>query len=459
MSPTGTTSNEFPPQTEGHVGPPLLSRRGFPAKSDAAGRALRMRKPHENLTHLQSISPEKNPGDVVRSRAAPARRIPLCEPVLGEPEKRRLMQCIDSGFVSSVGPMVEEFERQFAARVGTRHAVATASGTAALHAALRALGVGSGDRVIVPDLTFVASMNPVLYCSAEPVLVDVDRDTWCLDPRLFRDTCRERARRGRPVRAVVPVHLYGCACDMPAILRTAQDLGIAVVEDATEGLGTLLNGRQVGTFGRLGCFSFNGNKMLTTGAGGMVVTDDGELAARVRYLISQARDSGEEYAHGDLGYNYRMSNLAAALGVAQLERLQDHVAAKRRIAARYRRALESMPGVRGHPEPPGVENCFWLYSIVLDSPARRDAWARGLAARGIQTRRFFTPLHKQAYRRTAVRSRPHRAGEDAGTAGEYLAARGLHLPSSPDLTEDDQEFVIEEIRRLAGDAAAPPRDS
>jgi len=407
-----------------------MSPTGITCEDQSAGHASE----HGDLTVDRTPSP------------APARRIPLCEPVLGEQEKRRLAECIDSGFVSTVGPMVTEFERAFAARVGARNAVATASGTAALHVALRALDIREGDCVVVPDLTFVASVNPVLYCSGSPVLVDVSRETWCLDPALFDETCRKLARQGAPVKAVIPVHLYGCACDMTEIVRIAREQDIAVVEDATEALGTSLGGQQVGTFGHIGCFSFNGNKMMTTGAGGMVVTDDDSLAERVRYLVNQAKDAREQFVHRDMGYNYGMSNLAAAVGLAQLERLEARLAAKRRIAERYTRALEPLDGVALQPEPPDVENCFWLYSILLDSQPRRDAWQRSLAAQGIQTRGFFKPLHRQPYRPGRVHSRLGESpSPDAETASEYVAARGLHLPCSPNLTEPDQQFVIEQI--------------
>ena len=219
--------------------------------------------------------------------------IPLSEPILGEPEKRWLLKCVDSGYASSIGPLVGEFERQFAEKVGARHAIATASGTAALHVSLCALGIGPGHSVIVPDLTFVASMNPVLYCGATPVLLDVDRDTWCLDTRLLRETCRVLSRDRCDLKAIIPVHLYGCPCDLQDIRDVAREFGLRVVEDATEALGTTWHGKAAGTWGDLGCFSFNGNKLITTGAGGMVVTDSPALAEKVRYLVNQARDSAD----------------------------------------------------------------------------------------------------------------------------------------------------------------------
>ncbi len=384
--------------------------------------------------------------------------IPLSDPLLGEPEKRWLTRCIDSGYVSSVGPLIGEFERQFAAKVGARYAVATACGTAALHVALRALGIGRGHSVIVPDLTFVASMNPVLYCGAEPALLDVDRDTWCLDARLLEDTCRLLYRDRGGVKAIIPVHLYGCPCDMAAIRAIAAEFGIAVIEDATEALGTMIHGRAAGTWGDLGCFSFNGNKLITTGAGGMVVTDSPALAEKVRYLVNQARDSADAYQHSEMGYNYRLSNLAAAMGLAQLERFDSLLAAKRAIAARYREALERLPMLRVHPEPAGSSNCFWLYSIVLHHPRLRDVWLRSLNAAGIQARRFFTPLHRQPYVRQAL-WRQGRNGPEQGLMGrsDRLAACGINLPSSANLSRADQQIVIDHLLRLAHADVAPSR--
>jgi perosamine synthetase len=401
------------------------------------------------------------PAVTTPERAAPPRpapqapvTIPLCEPLLGEAEKRWLLACVDSGYVSSVGPLLGEFERRFAARVGAGHAVATASGTAALHVALRAAGVRPGDAVAVPDLTFVASVNPVLYCGAAPVLVDVERDGWCLDPALFRQACAAGRASGRPIRAVIPVHLYGCACDMPAILDVAREFGVEVVEDATEGLGTTLGGRHAGTFGRAGCFSFNGNKMMTTGAGGMVVTDDAELARHIRYLVNQARDDAELFVHNAMGYNYRMSNLAAALGLAQLERLDHAIDCKRRIARAYGAALAPFGGVTLHPERDGARNGFWLYSLALDAPPALALWRAALAAEGIQTRRFFTPLHRQPYLRgVPMVPAPRRGDPDAATASACLAARGLHLPCSAGLPPQDQDIVIRAVTRLASSPA------
>ena len=382
--------------------------------------------------------------------------IPLSEPILGEPEKRWLLKCVDSGYASSVGPLVGEFERRFAEKVGARHAIATASGTAALHVSLRALGIGPGHSVIVPDLTFVASMNPVLYCGATPVLLDVDRDTWCLDTRLLRETCRVLSRDRCDLKAIIPVHLYGCPCDLQDIRDVAREFGLRVVEDATEALGTTWYGKAAGTWGDLGCFSFNGNKLITTGAGGMVVTDSPALAEKVRYLVNQARDSADTYRHSEMGFNYRLSNVSAAIGLAQLERFQQILDAKRAIAARYREAFHTLSPLQIHPEPAGSNNSFWLYSIVMNSPRLRDAWIRSMNSAGIMARRFFTPLHRQPYVHQPLWRRG-RHGPEQGWMGQSdrLSACGINLPSSPTLTERDQQIVIDHILRLTQKAAAP----
>lgn len=379
--------------------------------------------------------------------------IPLSDPVLGNRELQRLQECIQSGFVSSVGPLVQEFERAFAAKVGTRFAVATASGTAALHVSLRALGLKPGEAVIVPDLTFVASVNPALYCGAQPVLVDVHPETWCLDPQLFRDVCQILRRERCELKAVIPVHLYGTCCDMTEIVEIASEYGLHVVEDATEALGATWRGRAAGTWGDLGCFSFNGNKLITTGAGGMVVTDSPALAEKVRYLVSQARDSANSYRHSEMGYNYRLSNLAAALGLAQLERLDDLLRAKRAIAQCYRCALQNLPALQTHPEPAGMVSSFWLYSIVLANPSLRDGWIKALNDSGIMARKFFTPLHRQPYLdRPLWRSSRH--GPELAAAGhsDLLAAAGINLPCSANLCAEDQKAVIDKIRALAARA-------
>jgi len=370
--------------------------------------------------------------------------IPLAEPVLGVAERRALARCVASGFVSSSGPMVGEFERHFAEAVGTRYAVATSSGTAALHVSLAALGIERGDRVAAPDLTFVATVNPVLYCGATPVLIDVTPDDWCLDPEALRQACR----RTTGLKAVIPVHLYGNACDMDAIRAVAREFGLFVVEDATEALGTRLRGRQVGTLGDVGCFSVNGNKLITTGAGGMVVTNSHSLADRVRHLVNQARVDPLHYRHDEAGFNYRMSSVAAAMGLAQLSRLESLIAGRRRMARRYADAFGELPGITVQPEPGNVRSCFWLYSILVDRPDRQTTLLDEMRRAAITPRPFFTPLHRQPYLNTPVWRAVGMARCGTATVSAQLAARGLNLPSSYSLTARQQDRVVTVIRNF-----------
>lgn len=344
-------------------------------------------------------------------------------PNLGEREKEALARCIDSTYVSTAGPYIEEFETRFAAYVGASCAVAVQSGTAALHIALAELGVGAGDEVIVPTLTFAASVNPVLYCGANPVLVDVNPDTWTLDADEVEKAITSRTK------AVMPVHLYGNPCDMDSLCALCAERRIALIEDATESLGGTWRGQCTGTFGAFGCFSFNGNKLITTGGGGMVVTNDPDHADHIRFLVNQARDVSKGYYHPEMGYNYRMTNLEAALGLAQLERLDGFLAAKRRFASIYRDVLGELPGVAFQCETPGGESAWWLPSLTVEHPSI-PALQKALADHAVPTRRVFSPLHTFPYLKgCAPRSCPH--------AGR-IHKQGLNLPAS---TMNDGEAV------------------
>ena len=274
----------------------------------------------------------------------------LDAPNLGEREKAKLCECVDSTYVSTAGPFVPEFEERFAGYLGVPSAVAVQSGTAALHVALAEIGIGPGDEVIVPALSFVASVNPVLYAGATPVLVDVDPETWTLDMAKVRKALTPRTK------AVIPVHIYGNPCDMDALLEICEQHSIAVVEDATESLGGTWRGKPTGTLGEFGCFSFNGNKLITTGGGGMVTARDAERAKRVKFLVNQSRDASKGYYHPELGYNYRMTNLEASLGLAQMERIDDFLQKKRTFARIYKEALDGLPGVALQKETPGGES-------------------------------------------------------------------------------------------------------
>jgi len=366
-------------------------------------------------------------------------------------EARYLRECIDTNWVSYVGPFVTRFEVAFADALSVPHAIAMNSGTAALHLALLAAGVGPDDEVIVPDLTFIAPANAVRYCGGEPVFIDVTADHWYLDPEKvatflskecepFADGTRDRVT-GKRVKAIIPVHLLGHPADIDPILELAARFRLEVIEDATESLGSLYKERPPGTFGLAGCFSFNGNKIITSGGGGMLTTSSDAVARRSRYLSTQARADGVEYVHMDVGYNYRLTNLQAAVGLAQLEQLASHVERKRSIAKRYDKGLGGLPGIRTPSEATWAKSTFWLYTILVEPPAQRSSREviAELASSGIEARPLWAPLHQQ---------RPYRESRTFGL-GQSLAIyeRAVSLPSSVDLTIEDQDRVVAAVRQ------------
>lgn len=383
-----------------------------------------------------------------------AARIVLAEPLLGGNARAYLNECLDTNFVSSVGPFVGRFEKAFAEVVGSRHAVACASGTAAIHLAFRVLDIGPDDDVVVPTLTFVASANPVRYVGATPLLVDAEAHTFNLDPALVVDELDQRARAGRRQPAAIEVvHLLGHPADLEPVLDAARRHGVPVVEDAAEALGAryvggTLDGRHVGTLGKVGCFSFNGNKLITTGGGGMLVTDDDGLAARARHLSTQARLPGLAYDHDEVGFNYRLSNVAAALGLAQLEMMPELLAGRRANAAAYDSAIEGLPALRPAPRAGWADPSFWLYTASVRpsrSPVTRDELIRRLAGAGIEARPIWTPLH-----RTRVWSDARRIG---GEVADGLFEVAFSLPSSSSLDDTGRARVIRALRSVldAGD--------
>ena len=385
-------------------------------------------------------------------------RIPLSEPHLVGNVRKYVDECLDTNFVSSVGPFVPRFEEAFAAYVGARHAVACASGTAAIHVALRLLGAVDGEEVLVSTLTFIASANPILYERGRPILVDSEAETWNMDVGLVVEELDRRARQGeRQPRAVEVVHIYGHPSrPLDALAEACERHGVALLEDASEALGARYTGgrfagRHVGTIGRLGCFSFNGNKIITTGGGGMITTDDPELARRARHLTTQARIPGIEYRHDEVGYNYRLTNVAAALGLAQLESLPGFLERKKEIAARYDAAWASRPGITPPPRAAWAMPSFWLYSIAVDEAEAgcdRTRLLELLREAGIESRPLWSPLHGMAMYREAPRI-------GSGRVAETLFARGLSLPSSVGLTPDAQDRVIAAV--LAATREAPVR--
>ena len=360
--------------------------------------------------------------------------IPVFAPWLSDTVRRYVLDCVDSGWISSLGEYVGRFEREFAGFCEARHAVATSNGTTALHLALATLGIGPGDEVLVPDLTFVATANVVRYTGATPVLVDADPATWTLDPADARRKVTPRTR------AIIPVHIYGHPADLDPLLALARERGLEVVEDAAEAHGARYKGRRVGAIGRIGAFSFYGNKIVTTGEGGMVVTSEAALAERAAFLRDHAMDPKRRYYHPEIGFNYRMTNIQAAIGCAQLEQVEAILDRRKVIAATYEAGLAGLPGVTRPPAQPWAENVYWMYSVLVE-PAfglSRDAVREGLRARGVDSRPFFVPLHELP---------PHRT-DGAFPVATDLSRRGINLPSGTGLTTAEIETVCRALREL-----------
>lgn len=357
--------------------------------------------------------------------------IPVYRPVIGALEREYVLDAVDSTWISSKGKYLDRFESEFPSYLGSRFGVATCNGTVSLHVALLALGVGPGDEVIVPTLTYVASVNAVTYTGATPVFVDSEPDYWNLDPRLIESLITKRTK------AIEVVHLYGHPADMDPIVDVARRHGIAILEDAAEAHGAEYRGRKVGTFGAAASFSFFGNKVVTTGEGGMVVTDDEELASTCRHLRGQGVSSTRTYWHDVVGYNYRMTNIAAAIGVAQMERVEDVLARKREIARLYAERLGGVPGVALQREADWAKAVWWMVSILVD-PSVRDELMRFLAENGVETRPFFFPAHEL----------PMYPRDIAYPVAERLGASGINLPSFPELTVDEIDTVCDLIARF-----------
>jgi dTDP-4-amino-4,6-dideoxygalactose transaminase len=379
-------------------------------------------------------------------------RIWLSPPHLSGRELELVRDAFESNWVAPLGPHVDAFERELAAKVGVPHAVALSSGTAALHLALRILGLGRGDEVICPTFTFAATANAITYDGGTPVFVDCDAATWNIDPVLLREELADRAARGRLPRAAVVVDLYGQCADYEPITAACAEFGVPVIEDAAEALGATYHDRPAGSFGAAAAFSFNGNKVITTSGGGMLVSHDEAFIDRARFLATQARDPAPHYQHSEIGFNYRMSNILAAIGRAQLEKLDERVAARRRNFDHYLRALGDLPGVEFMPEAPAGRSTRWLTCVVID-PARagtnREQIRRALEADNIEARPLWKPMHLQP-----VFAGCHIRG---GAVSARLFELGLCLPSGSALTTPDLERICAIVRRAfaagAGEAA------
>lgn len=358
-------------------------------------------------------------------------RISVAEPEIGEEELQNVIEAVKSGWVSSKGPFIEEFEKGFSSYIGVKHGVATSNGTTALHLALAALEIGNGDKVLVPSLTFVSVANAVTYTGAQPVFVDSHPEYWCIDPSKIEEKIDSQTK------AIIPVHLYGHPCDMNNIVRIAEDYGVQVIEDCAEAHGAEYEGTKVGSLGIISCFSFYGNKIITTGEGGMCLTNNEELANKMRILRDHGMTPNKKYWHQIIGFNYRMTNLQAALGVAQVKKLDLLINKKRRIASAYNKLLQDLPTVTPAPEMSWAKSVYWLYSVLVKK-ALRDKIIDHLEREGIETRPFFYPQHVLP---------PYKRGLTLPVA-EELSARGLNLPSGPQLSEKQIEEVVKSLSEV-----------
>ena len=367
-------------------------------------------------------------------------QIPIAETWLGAKERQLLDECARSGWVSSKGKFVAEFEESFARYCGVKHGVATSSGTTALHLALACLDIGPGDEVIVPTLSFIATANVVTYCGAKPVFVDSVADTWNMDPAAVEKAIT------RKTRAIIVVHLFGHPAHMDELQAIAGKHRLHLIEDACEAHGGEYRGARVGSMGAIGCFSFYGNKIITTGEGGMLVTNSASLADNARLLKDHGMSRTRKYWHGHIGFNYRMTNLQAALGVAQMDRMEQVIDRKRRNARIYNSLLGEIPGITLPQEAPWARHVYWLYTILIEDRFRssRKTIIEELAKRGIETRPFFYPISSMP---------PYRNGRHRGFAvAERVSRKGLSLPSSPLLKQESIRRICAALRQLAGGA-------
>jgi perosamine synthetase len=366
--------------------------------------------------------------------------IPVAKPFLTDDETKNVLAALRTGWISSKGKFISRFEDKFSQYCDVKYAVSTSNGTAALHLALTALGIGAGDEVIVPTLTFIATANSVTYTGAKPVFVDSRRDYWCIDP----DKISERVTRR--TKAIIPVHLYGHPCDMDAISDVAREHKLLVVEDASEAHGAEFRSRKIGSFGDVSCFSFYGNKTITTGEGGMCLTNSRSLARRLRILRDHGMNPSKPYWHDVIGFNYRMTNLQAAIGLAQTKKLDILRAKKRHLASLYNLLLANTPRITLPPEMPWALNTYWMYSILVKgkSSSHRDNLIRHLAKSGIETRPFFYPVHTlPPYRKVAERL----------PVAEDLGRRGISLPNYVGLKLSEVKTICKAVREFQAEYA------
>jgi dTDP-4-amino-4,6-dideoxygalactose transaminase len=366
----------------------------------------------------------------------------LSTPHMGDRELQFVTEAFETNWIAPIGPHVDAFEREFCQIVGASHAAALSSGTAALHLALQLMGVGSGDEVFCSTLTFAASANPIVYLGAKPVFIDSEYQSWNMDPELLQAALEQRAKVGKLPKALILVHLYGQSADIDPILKACQQYQVPIIEDAAEALGATYKGRSPGTFGTVGIFSFNGNKIITTSGGGMLVSEDASITSKAKFLATQARDPAPHYQHSEIGYNYRISNVLSGIGRGQLLVLNDRVAARRRNCEIYQQTLNELPGIEFMPEAPWGTPTRWLTCLTIDPTAfgvDREQVRLALAEQQIEARPVWKPLHLQ----------PIFTDCDSfgGAVAEDLFDRGLCLPSGSNLSDEDLNCVIDAIVR------------
>jgi dTDP-4-amino-4,6-dideoxygalactose transaminase len=411
--------------------------------------ALALLDAHQ-IDHAPVVDAGGKPVDIILRRDM-TQRIWLSSPHLGHEETAFVEDAFRSNWIAPLGPHVDGFERELAAHVGIGHAAALSSGTAAIHLALILLGVRPGDTVFCSALTFVGSCNPILYCGATPVFIDSEPASWNMSPAALARAFEWADKQGRLPRCVILVNLYGQSADMEALLPLCERYGVPVLEDAAESLGALYKGRASGTFGRIGVYSFNGNKIITTSGGGMLVADDKALVDRARKLATQAREPAPHFEHVEVGFNYRMSNVLAGIGRGQLRVLDERVAQRRRVFARYREALTALPQLHWMPEPEGSRSTRWLSCLTLlgdQAQRKRDLVLKSLERHSIEARPVWKPMHRQPLFSGAAYF-PHEPGRDVAAS---LFDAGICLPSGSNLTDSQIDRVIEQLRRALSQA-------
>src|SRR3989338_137453 len=364
--------------------------------------------------------------------------IPVNEPVISREAKQNVQKALRTGWLSSSGSFVKQFEEEFARYLGMRHAVAVTSGTAALHVALLSLGIGRGDEVIVPAFTMAATWMAVMYTGAAPVFVDCERETYNIDVKKIERAITQRTR------VIIPVHIYGHACDMNGIARIAKRHSLAVVEDAAEALGGVYRGKKCGILGDINCFSFYANKIVTCGEGGMVVTNKTALAKRARRFRDLCHTEDKRFIHDDLGYNYRMTNLQAAVGVGELRNIKSYLTRKHEMAKTYKKGLRGIPGIRLPATKSYVKNTYWMYAIVIDEKKfgmSRDALREKLKKQGIDSRNFFYAPEDQPVLKKII-------GKQKFPTTKYLSEHGLYLPSGLAITSAQIATVCKKVKSI-----------